>query len=85
MNESSSFEEALAELEAIVEELERGDLPLEVALERFERGIHLVRFCSQVLDRVALQVEQLVEDEKGTLLVEPFEPSEEPIKENPSS
>lgn len=82
MNESPSFEEALNELEAIVQGLERGDLPLEVALEQFERGIRLVRFCSQALDRMALQVEQLVVDESGTVLVEPFEPPEEPKKEN---
>ncbi|MEC9167985.1 MAG: exodeoxyribonuclease VII small subunit, partial [Pseudomonadota bacterium] len=40
---SASFEETLSELEAIVNEMESGDLPLNKALEKFERGIALSR------------------------------------------
>ena len=39
------FEQALAELEALVEHLERGDLPLDEALKTFERGVELTRHC----------------------------------------
>jgi len=79
--DAPSFEEALSELEEIVQRLERGDMSLDEALEGFERGIRLVRYCSQTLDKMALQVEQLVVSEDGEILVEPFVTPDEPIKE----
>jgi exodeoxyribonuclease VII small subunit len=39
------FEQALGELEAVVERLEQGELPLEEALKQFQRGIELARIC----------------------------------------
>ena len=55
------FESALAELEAIVKTLERGDLTLEQSLERFERGIKLSRFCHTRLEHAERRVEVLTE------------------------
>lgn len=46
---SASFEETLSELEAIVNEMESGDLPLNKALEKFERGIALSRKANNLL------------------------------------
>ncbi len=43
------FEKSLHELETLVEKLEQGDLPLEAALQQFERGIALTRTCQQAL------------------------------------
>jgi len=43
------FEKSLEALEALVEQLEGGDLPLEKALEAFERGVRLTRECQQAL------------------------------------
>jgi len=43
------FEQSLEALEALVEQLEGGDLPLEKALEAFERGVRLTRECQQAL------------------------------------
>jgi exodeoxyribonuclease VII small subunit len=43
------FEQSLAALEALVGQLEGGDLPLEKALEAFERGVRLTRECQQAL------------------------------------
>ena len=59
--ESLSFEEALAELEAIVEQLEAGDMTLEESLALFERGQRLGRRCHEQLEAATLRVEQLTE------------------------
>ncbi len=56
------FEEAIEELEEIVEELEDGDLPLEEAMARFERGLGLVTACRGKLERAELKVEELIEE-----------------------
>ena len=56
---SPSFEEALAELEALVENLEQGDLPLEDSLKSFERGIELTRTCQQALKEAEQKIEIL--------------------------
>ena len=47
------FESAIAELEAIVKQLEDGDLPLDKSLALFERGVELSRFCHDQLDAAA--------------------------------
>ena len=44
-----SFEESLAELESLVETLEKGELSLEDSLKLFERGIELTRHCQKAL------------------------------------
>ncbi len=65
------FEQALAELEAVVERLERGDLPLEEALNVFERGVELTRHCQSALKAAQQRVEILVKRE-DQVQVEPF-------------
>ncbi|MGC8519997.1 MAG: exodeoxyribonuclease VII small subunit [Steroidobacteraceae bacterium] len=65
------FEPALAELEAVVERLERGDLPLEEALSVFERGVELTRHCQSAL-RAAQQRVEILTKRDGQLQVEPF-------------
>ena len=60
--ESPSFEETLSELETIVNEMENGDLPLNKALEKFERGIALTRHCSTALKEAELKVQTLTQD-----------------------
>lgn len=54
------FEQALEQLERIVEELEDGSLPLEQALARFERGIQLSRHLEQQLAQAEARVQKLV-------------------------
>ena len=61
------FEEALNELETVVEKLENGDLPLEEAIEEFQRGTELSRICLEKLNRAKAAVKKLVvnpEDEE---------------------
>ena len=62
------FEHALAELEAVVERLEHGELPLEDALKQFERGVELARSCQTSLKAAEQRVEILL---KKTLDEEP--------------
>ena len=54
------FEQALGELEAVVERLEHGELPLEEALKQFERGIELARSCQVSLKQAEQKVEILL-------------------------
>jgi exodeoxyribonuclease VII small subunit len=55
------FETALAELETLVGQLEQGELTLEDSLQRFERGVALVRSCQNALLEAEQTVEQLIE------------------------
>ena len=65
------FEQALDELEQLVERLERGDLPLEEALRVFERGVALTRQCQSALKSAQQKVEILLR-RSGQTEIEPF-------------
>ncbi len=67
-----SFEQALAELESLVETLERGELSLEDSLSSFERGIELTRTCQRALQEAEQKVEILTANTPDADL-EPFE------------
>ncbi len=67
------FEEALARLEAIVAELERGELPLDDSMRIFEEGIKLSKVCLKMLDDAERRVEILVKDKDGRKRTRPFE------------
>jgi exodeoxyribonuclease VII small subunit len=69
-----TFEAALARLEEIVRLLEDGDMPLERALEVFEEGIRLSRFCHGKLQDAERRVEILLENADGEIVPQPFEP-----------
>ena len=71
------FEEALQELETIVQRLEDGNLLLDESLALFEEGIKLSRLCSQRLDEAEKKVEILLKNENGSLSRQPFEPEED--------
>jgi len=70
------FEQALADLEATVEHLERGELPLEEALKQFERGIALARSCQVALKQAEQKVEILLQ-KTPEAAPESFEPDDE--------
>lgn len=57
-----TFEEALGQLEMVVESLERGDLALDDALGAFQEGINLLRICIKKLNAFEEQVEVLMAD-----------------------
>lgn len=60
-----SFEKALAELEAIVQRLERGDVPLEESVTIYERGETLKRRCEELLRQAEARVEKITLDAAG--------------------
>ena len=68
------FEQALRELESLVERLEQGDVPLDEALRTFERGVALTRHCQACLQAAQQKVEILL-NRSGQPQVEPFEGS----------
>ncbi len=59
------FEKALAELEAIVQKLERGDVPLEESVAIYERGEVLKRRCEELLRQAEARVEKITLDAAG--------------------
>ncbi|MDX6749103.1 exodeoxyribonuclease VII small subunit [Geminicoccaceae bacterium 1502E] len=68
-----SFEEALAELEGIVQKLERGQLDLEASIKAYERGTELRQHCAQKLREAELRVEKLSVDRNGGARVTPLD------------
>ena len=69
------FEKSLERLEALVEEMESGDLSLEQMIKHFEEGSKLVTLCSGKLNEVEQKIEKLVK-KGGALTAEPFKPGE---------
>lgn len=71
--EYKDFEKALARLENIVTDLEKGELALEEALKLFEEGVNISRFCNAKLDEAERKVEILLKNDKGQLTEQPFQ------------
>ena len=80
-NNSQNFESSLEELERIVRELERGDLPLEKSLELFEQGVKLSRACQERLNEAERRIEILTSDNQGRPTIRPFDAADEPAAE----
>ena len=72
---TEQFEEVIKRLQVIVEKMERGDLPLEEAMESFTEGIRLAQYCHQKLEEAESKVQMLLKDQQGEWTVTPFEPS----------
>lgn len=70
---SLSFEQALAELERIVSELESGKTDLEQSLDAYERGARLKAHCESKLKEAQLRVERIVVGSGGPAGLEPAE------------
>jgi exodeoxyribonuclease VII small subunit len=68
----AKFEECLDQLEKIVEQLERGDLPLEQSLALFEDGMKLSASCREELEAAEGRVELLLK-QNGRVVAVPFE------------
>jgi exodeoxyribonuclease VII small subunit len=60
--EPENFEEALERLEELVKELEEGEVPLEKALEAFEEGQVLIKYCEKKLQAAEQTLKQLTKD-----------------------
>ncbi len=62
VKDPENFEDALERLEALVKELEEGEVPLEKALEAFEEGQVLIKYCEQKLSAAEQTLKQLTKD-----------------------
>lgn len=75
-SDNPNFEQALGELEQLVEKLEQGDLSLEESLKDFERGIELTRSCQKSLQEAEQKVQILMKRD-GQEELAPFDGTEE--------
>jgi exodeoxyribonuclease VII small subunit len=67
------FEQALARLEKIVEEMEAAESPLDELLNRYEEGVKLAKFCAGKLEEAQKKIEILTKKADGTKELRPFE------------
>jgi exodeoxyribonuclease VII small subunit len=68
-----SFEQAFEQLEAAVEALQDGQMPLERALNYYEEGMKLAQHCNELLEKAELRVQKLHVTSEGIPALEPFE------------
>jgi len=73
MPEPESFEDALKELEDLVENLDSGDVPLEESVELFMRAQFLAKWCQEKLDKIEGKLKLLVANDMGGFDVEPLD------------
>ena len=71
------FEEALKNLEGVVEAMEADDLPLETLLAKYEEGAKLVKICQEKLAEAELNIQQLEKTASGEMKLKPVDLSEE--------
>jgi len=81
--QEKSFEESMDRLEAIVADMESGELSLDNMIARFEEGQGLIKFCSRKLDEVERKVEALVKKDDGVLETEPLDAQAPPPPAGP--
>jgi exodeoxyribonuclease VII small subunit len=74
---SLSFERAMDRLEAIVEQMESGKLPLEDLIVRYEEGMNLVKICQERLASAEQKIEIIARNSAGKPVVKDFEPATE--------
>jgi exodeoxyribonuclease VII small subunit len=77
-----TFEQAMKQLEKIVQDLESGDMPLEKAIQTFEEGIQLSKFCSQKLDETEKRITILMQNSEGKVSETPFPVEKDDLKED---
>jgi exodeoxyribonuclease VII small subunit len=67
-----NFESALGELETLVQNLESGQTSLEDSINAYERGVSLKKHCEKKLKEAELKIEQIAQNEDGTVSTTPF-------------
>jgi exodeoxyribonuclease VII small subunit len=67
-----SFEEAIKELEFIVQKLEGGNIPLDTVIEYYNRGNFLRKYCEEKLSEAKLKIEKVVVEEGNAIKLEPM-------------
>jgi exodeoxyribonuclease VII small subunit len=79
-----NFEKAMDRLEAIVEQMESGKLPLEDLIVRYEEGMGLVKICQEQLARAEQKIEIIARNSAGKTVVKDFEPAADAKIDPPS-
>ena len=69
--QNKSFEEALKQLEVIVETMEAQDLPLETLIAKYEEGSRLLRSCEAKLNEAELKIQQIEKNTRGEIALKP--------------
>ena len=77
-----NFEKAMDRLEAIVEQMETGKLPLEDLIVRYEEGMNLVKVCQERLTSAEQKIEIIARNNAGKPIVKDFEPAAESSNDN---
>lgn len=84
--DKATFEEALEELETLVESMESDQAPLDELIENYEKGTHLYELCQKRLDNAQRRVDLIREGAKsGDKTLEPFDEKSESLERNPES
>jgi exodeoxyribonuclease VII small subunit len=78
-----NFEKAMDRLEAIVEQMESGKLPLEELIVRYEEGMGLVKICQERLASAEQKIEMIARDSAGKPVVKDFEPVADAAVDSP--
>ena len=68
MARKQTFERAMEKLEQIVQDLESGDPSLDAAIQKFEEGIKLSKFCSEKLDEMEKRLSVLLKNDAGEIV-----------------
>jgi len=79
-----NFEKAMNRLEAIVEQMETGKLPLEDLIVRYEEGMNLVKVCQERLTNAEQKIEIIARNSAGKAVVKDFEPAAESSNDDKS-
>ena len=77
MLKEMTFEQALKSLEEAVDRLEKGQVPLDEALDSFEAGVQSANLCRKKLQAVEARIETLTKNRDGSFTTEPFAGSED--------
>jgi exodeoxyribonuclease VII small subunit len=72
-NTDLNFEEALSQLDEIVKKLENGQLPLDKAIDEYEKSVALIKHCENILSRCEKRISVLQVDKNGDLKEESFQ------------
>lgn len=67
-----SYEDAIMNLQKILDELEKDECTLEESLKMFKRGVELYNYCNDLITKVEGEVKILLEDDKGGLVDSPY-------------
>ena len=84
MAKKQTFEQAMEKLEQIVQDLESGEPSLDAAIQKFEEGIKLSKFCSAKLDEMEKKISVLSKNDTGEIIENQLDLDSEENSENKS-